>query len=473
MNAQFLFVVGYLLLMVGISAYLKQKMVKSSDDFAVAGRKLPLIVLVGTLLATWCGGGGISGSAGLVYNNGPLFGILLFSGAPLGMVVLYFISGAVRKSTTYTIPELFELRYGSAARNLAAICIILAYIGTTASQFKAAGNIFMITSGVDFIPSTLICIAFMALLALLGGMVSVAYTDALSAFLMVFGFLFGILSLSSPFGGFSGVLAQMPEGKDTMFGSMNAIQAVGYVLPTLFLVLGDQNMIQRFSSAKDSKTARQSNVGLVIAEIVVCALIIALVTCAIPFYATNDTPDTILFQLAADYLSPVLGGIVMATCMSFVITTGDSYLLSTASNITYDVWVRLIKKDADDKQKMTALRFSILLVAVLSFVLGFYFPDILSVQMYAYTMYGATITPALICALFYKKATKAGGLAGIIAGAVVTILWDVILNSPFGIKSAIISVPLAFLAIFLVSAMTQNWDKVPLEAVYARSDEEK
>ena len=142
MDVRFLFVVGYLLLMVGVSLYLKRKMVKSSDDFAVAGRRLPMIVLVGTLLATWCGGGGISGSAGLVYKNGPLFGILLFAGAPIGMIVLYFISGAVRKSTTYTIPELFELRYGAAARNLAAICIILAYIGTTASQFKAAGNIF-------------------------------------------------------------------------------------------------------------------------------------------------------------------------------------------------------------------------------------------------------------------------------------------------------------------------------------------
>ena len=246
MSVQFYFVVGYLLLMVGVSIYLNRQKVKSSDDFAVAGRKLPMIILVGTLLATWCGGGGISGSAGMIYSQGPLFGILLFSGAPIGMIVLYFISGAVRKSTTYTIPELFELRYGSMARNLAAICIILAYVGTTASQFKAAGNIFMLTSGIDYIPSTIICVVFMALLALIGGMVSVAYTDALSAFLMVFGFLFGIISLSSNFGGFGQIVANLPEGKNTMFGSLNAIQVAGYVLPTLFLVLGDQNMIQRF-----------------------------------------------------------------------------------------------------------------------------------------------------------------------------------------------------------------------------------
>lgn len=159
--------------------------------------------------------------------------------------------------------------------------------------------------------------------------------------------------------------------------------------------------------------------------------------------------------------------------MSFIVTTGDSYLLSTASNLTYDIWGLYIKKEADDRQKINVLRVSIVIVAVLAFVLGFYFPDILSVQLYAYTMYGATITPALLCALFYKKATKAGGVAGIVCGAVMTIIWDVILKSPGGVKSAIVSVPLAFIAIFVVSALTQNGGKVSIEAIYARSDEKE
>ncbi len=471
MNLLFGCVLVYLIFMVGVSLYLSRKKVKSSDDFAVAGRSLPMIVLVGTLLATWCGGGGITGTAGLIYSNGPLFGILAFSGAPLGMILLYFIAGAVRKSTTYTIPELFELRYGSAARALATICIVLAFIGTTASQFKAAGNIISITTGMPFEIATILCVVFMVLLALIGGMVSVAYTDALSAFLMVGGFLAGIFCVSGQFGGFGSLLSNLPEGKNSLLGTLTLTQAAGYVLPTLFLVLGDQNMIQRFSSAKDSKTARKSNVGLVLAEVVVCALIIGLITCAIFAFPTNDSPDTVLFQLSAQFLPPVIGGIVMAACMSFIVTTGDSYLLSTASNLTYDIWGLYIKKDADDKQKLNVLRISIIIVAVLAFVLGFYFPDILSVQMYAYTMYGATITPALICALFYKKATKAGGIAGIAVGAVMTILWDVILKSPGGVKSAIVSVPLAFIAIFVVSALTQNGPKVSVDAVYARSDE--
>ena len=54
-----------------------------------------------------------------------------------------------------------------------------------------------------------------------------------------------------------------------------------------------------------------------------------------------------------------------------------------------------------------------------------------------------------------------------------TIIWDVILKSPGGVKSAIVSVPLAFIAIFVVSALTQNGGKVSIEAIYARSDEKE
>lgn len=89
-------------------------------------------------------------------------------------------------------------------------------------------------------------------------------------------------------------------------------------------------------------------------------------------------------------------------------------------------------------------------------------------QMYAYSMYGAAITPALVCALFSKSVTKAGGFAGILGGGIATIIWEVILKSPMGIKSAIITVPFSFLLIFVVSYLTRNGSKVSIEEVYAK-----
>ena len=465
-------IAAYIVVIVVAGIYLTRKKVKNSDDFAVANRSLPAIVLIGTLLATWCGAGGITGSANMIWQNGPLFGILIFIGAPVGMILLYLVSGKVRQATTYTIPELFELRYGTTARAIATVCIVLGYIGILASQFMAAGNIVNLVTGIDIKTATIICGILIVILAVTGGMVSVAYTDAMSAFLIVGGFLIAIPMLSGQIdGGFFGMFASLPEGKNTFSGNLNVIQAIGYVFPIFFLVLGDQNMIQRIGAAKDVKTAKRSGKGLVVAEVLVCALIIITVTTGIFLIPEMDNPDTVIFQLAIGFLPPLIAGLLLSGCMAFVITTGDSYVLSIASNITYDIWGRFINKNADDKQKLRFLRISAFAVAIVAYVLGEFFPDILSVQMYAYSMYGASITPALVCALFSKNVTKAGGLAGILGGGISTIIWEVVLKSPFGIKSAIITVPFSFALIFIVSYFTKNGSKVALEEVYVKKAE--
>ena len=441
-------VVLYLVGVLCVGLYLTKKKVKNSDDFAVANRSLPTIVLIGTLLATWCGAGGITGSANLIWRNGPLFGILIFMGAPIGMLLLYLVSGRVREATTYTIPELFEIRYGTAARVIATVCIVLGYVGILSSQFTAAGSLINLTTGVDL-------------------NTAVAYTDAIGAFLFVGGFLVAIPILSGQVdGGFFGVFANLPEGRNSFIGNLTLMQALGYIFPIFFLVLGDQNMIQRMGAAKDVKTAKQSGLGLVISEIVVCALIITLTTTGIYLLPNIDRPDTVIFQLAISFLPPLFGGILMAACMSFIITTGDSYVLTIASNVTYDIWHRFFHREATDREKLMTLRVSAVAISVLAYIMGRFFPDILSVQMYAYSMYGASVTPALVCALFAKNVTKAGGVCGILAGGVGTIIWEILLKSPFGIKSAIITVPLSFAVIFIVSAMTKGSGVVPLSKVY-------
>ncbi len=460
-------VVLYLVVVLSVGLYLTKKKVKNSDDFSVANRSLPTIVLIGTLLATWCGAGGITGSANLIWRNGPLFGILIFMGAPIGMLLLYLVSGRVREATTYTIPELFEIRYGTAARVIATVCIVLGYVGILSSQFTAAGNLINLTTGVGLNGAVIVSGLIMLILAVTGGMISVAYTDAIGAFLFVGGFLVAIPILSGQVdGGVFGVFANLPEGRDSFTGSLNFVQALGYIFPIFFLVLGDQNMIQRMGAAKDVKTAKQSGLGLVISEIIVCALIITVTTTGIYLLPNIDRPDTVIFQLAINFLPPLFGGVLMAACMSFIITTGDSYILTISSNVTYDIWHRFFHRDATDREKLMTLRVSAVAISVLAYVMGRFFPDILSIQMYAYSMYGASVTPALVCALFAKNVTKAGGVCGILAGGVGTIIWEIALKSPFGIKSAIITVPLSFAVIFIVSAMTKESGVVPLSQVY-------
>ena len=461
----------YLLALVIYGLVIAHKKVKTADDMVTGGHRIPFIILVGSLLATWCGGGGITGSAGVVYSGGPWVGAITFAAPPLGSILLYFIAGKVRKSNKGTVPEIMGARYGKAASIISALCVMLAYVGVLATQLKAAANILVLlcsSSGVELSHSMAltICTVVIVVITVGGGMVSVAYSAAISALIMIGGFFLAIPFLISVANSQGAVL---PPEKTTITGGMSGMQILGYFLPSLALMLGDQNMLQRFASAKNSDEAKKSNIGMFIGELLVIVSIIALVTQSAKLYPSLETPSNVIFQTAVDYLPLAFGALVMCACMAFIVTTADSYLLSSATNLTNDIYVKYIRKDATDKQKMLVLRVTIVVFSAIAVALTLYFPTVLALQMTAYTMYGAAITPAILFALFSKRVTPAAGLAGIIVGGLATIVWT-LMGTPGGVQCAIVAVPASVIAILLVSAVTKNSDPArSLNALYTNN----
>ena len=458
----------YLLALVIYGLVIAHKKVKTADDMVTGGHRIPFIILVSSLLATWCGGGGITGSAGVVYSGGPWVGAITFAAPPIGIILLYFIAGKVRKSNKVTVPEIMEARYGKAASIISALCVMLAYVGVLATQLKAAADILVLlcsSSGVELSHglALTICTVVIVVITVGGGLVSVAYSDAISALIMIGGFFLAIPFLISVANSQGAVL---PPEKTTITGGMSGVEILGYFLPSLALMLGDQNMLQRFASAKNSDEAKKSNIGMFIGEILVVASIIALVTQAAKLYPSLETPSNVIFQVAVDYLPLAFGALVMCACMAFIVTTADSYLLSSATNLTNDIYEKYIRKDATDKQKMLVLRVTIVVFSAIAVALTLYFPTVLALQMTAYTMYGAAITPAILFALFSKRVTPAAGLAGIIVGGLATIVWT-LMGTPGGVQCAIVAVPASVIAILLVSAVTKNSDPArSLDALY-------
>ena len=367
---------AYLVLLTIFGLIVARKKVKTSDDMVTGGHRIPFIILVGTLLATWCGGGGITGSASVVYTGGPWVGLITFAAPPIGIILLYFIAGKVRKSNKVTVPEIMGARYGKAASIIAALCVMLAYVGVLATQLKAAADIIVLlcaSSGIEISHglALTICTALIAIITVGGGLVSVAYSDAISALLMIGGFFLAIPFL---IGVANSQGATLPPEKMTITGGMSGWELLGYFLPSLALMLGDQNMLQRFASAKNSDEAKKSNIGMFIGEILVIISIVLVVTQAAKLYPTLDVPSNVIFQVAVDYLPLAFGALVMCACMAFIVTTADSYLLSSATNLTNDIYVKYIRKDATDKQKMLVLRGTIIVFSFIAVALTLYFP---------------------------------------------------------------------------------------------------
>src|SRR5882762_10342846 len=114
--------------------------VKTKADYLVAGRSLPALVLVLTLLTSWIGAGSLFAGAENAYRNG-FAALWLPAGGWLGLLLIYFIAPRARRFAQFTLPDLLEARYNQTARVLGTIAILFAYVGITSYQFKGGGNV--------------------------------------------------------------------------------------------------------------------------------------------------------------------------------------------------------------------------------------------------------------------------------------------------------------------------------------------
>ena len=118
------------------TAVLRSVRVHSQADFLVAGRSLRWPVLIFTLLSSWIGAGSLFAGGENAYRNG--FAALWQSaGGWFGLIVIALIAGRARRFAQFTVPDLLETRYNTAARIFATIAIVISYTMITSYQFKA------------------------------------------------------------------------------------------------------------------------------------------------------------------------------------------------------------------------------------------------------------------------------------------------------------------------------------------------
>ncbi|MGQ7788223.1 sodium:solute symporter family protein [Nesterenkonia sp. PF2B19] len=430
----------------------RSKKISTGDDFIFAGRQLPTVVMVGTLVATWVGSGTIIGGASFVYSYGPLASLIFFAGTPLGILVLYVLARRIRVAGSYTVPQILEMRFGISVRMLAAAITILAYIGIVAYQFTGGGSIIALVTGLTPGQGAIIATLIITFLALGGGLKSVAWSDFFSAAIIVTGLLIAVPLVLGHTDGFTGWWENLPEDATTFSGGLSALALLGYFLPTFLLIIADQNMYQRLGASKDPAAARHAMAGMFFASFLIYFPVIVLATAAITLLPDGDPGDAVLGLASAGLMPTVLGGLILASALAFIITTGSSFLLSVGSNIVYDGFARFSRGELSDRRRIVTHRLTILVIAVLAYVLGTFFPTVLELQMYSYTVYGVALVPPLMAAFFWRRATTPAVLTSMGLGVLVTIGWEQLADSE--LNAVIVSLPAAVVALVVVSLVT-------------------
>ena len=443
-------IIVYLLLMVFAGVWAGRKTSNDKDGFLLAGRQLPLIVLVGTLLATWFGGGTVVGGANFVYKTGPWAGVFFFIGAPLGALVLMALAPKIREMSKYTVPEILEKTYGEKTRFVASICVLLAYTGIVSYNFTGAGYIVNLVTGFDSTYSVIIAAVIMVFLAVTAGMNSVAWTDFLSAALIFFGMGFGLYYAADSAGGYAAAYASLTTQQASVTGGLSLIQLAGYTLPLFFLYMGDQNQLQRYGCAKTPAEARKSAQLLFFGMLIVIFFVLSYCLFAVKLLP-DIKGDTAIMRMATDFVPFIFGAPILCACVAFLVTTGDSFILSAATNIMIDIVQKYFKPDMTDAQLVKGTRIAIVGVGVFSYVMAVYLPEVLAMQMYSYSIYGAGVTIPLLGAFLWKKASPAGGMASVLSGGAAILVWDMFLKRPMGLNGIIVAVPLAVAALVVFS----------------------
>jgi SSS family transporter len=424
----FAFIAIYLLILV-LFAFYKKKDIKNSDDFSVAGRKLPFYILITTLLAAWIGSGTLIAGAEFTYRVG-LAGFWMPAGAWFGIFLMYFISKKIRRVELYTAPDILGHFYNNTARVLGSITIIIAYTAIVAYQFRAGGIILELVTNMPYERGVLLTAIFVITYTAVAGMISVAYTDIINGWLVIISSIISLFILIINGGGLSNIILQIQESdplKLTMFGHINFIEALGYFIPTLALLLGEASMYQKFSSAKNERHAKIATIGWVIGTIIVESVFVFIALIASSMFTLeelNYRPESIILYTAKHALPIIFGGLLLAGSVAIILSTADSFLLAPATSFVKDIYQKFFRKDAKQNEIILVSRLTVIALGVFAYLQISLFKSVLSMAMYAYTMYGASLTPAILAALLMKKVSPFAATLSIIVGMLTTVIFE-------------------------------------------------
>lgn len=446
---------GYILILTAIIIY-KSTTVKSEEDFVVAGRSVPVYLLVGTLVTTWIGSGSLFGTAGLTFQVG--FSELWFSlGAWIGILAVYFIAARVRRISQYTLTDILEKRYAPLARLLGTITIMVAYLIIAGYQFKGGGRFLSILTegGITVEQGTLITFLIIIAFTALAGMVSIVSIDIFNGIIMIVGICIAVPVAISGFGGWGEVVNTIKEVNPDhlkVAGGHDTWWYFAIALPTLILLLSESSVYQKFSSARDATSARKAVMGMFIGVVVIEVLMCVLAVVGFAMYSGDERfivdgvinkpmSEEIILRIGFEKLPAFVGSMLFAGGAAIILSTGNTFLMVTSTNLSRDIIEKYFVKGASEKTKLTIQRISIVVLGIIAFLIMTRFEQILDMALISYTMIGASLAPALLATFFWRRVTKEGGIASILAGMLTVALIEALNRMGVELDLGVITFP--------------------------------
>ena len=447
-------VIGYLVGMLVIGYVVGKLKIKNADDYMVAGRRMGVFMVAFSLSANNIGGGSTTGLAGKAFTSWGMSAVWYVLAASIAMIPLAYFAPKIRKTMAVTIPEVVGRRFGKFSSGFSAILNILALFCLTSSQIAASGSVVSVLTGID----TRICLLIAGLVVILyttfGGMIADQISDLVQFIIIFFG-----LAIATPFvikgcGGWSTIASKLP-GDQLSFTKIGWVAIIGYIFNYFCTFLSGPEMISRFESAKDEKTAQRASLvsAVLMAAMAIFPTLLGLAALSVSDTLGNISSNSAMMAVTQTYAPTIITGIVSAAIISATMSSADSNLLCMSTMIINDLYIPYSGKNLEGMKEVKATRICNMICCAVAVFISFFGINIVTMNTFAFAIRCAGPFAAYGLGLVVPKATKHSGQISIITGTIGVVVWQILSGGGFylGVLPVVFGCAVGTITFFLVN----------------------
>ena len=432
LTAFYVIVGAYLVLVCGIGLY-NYRRASTEEGFLAAGRSLGPIIGGATLMANQVSAGATIGMVGFHYFSGISYAWtwpLVWIG---WVVAALFVAPRIRRVPGLTLPDFFAARFESNwARGLAALFILVVYAVMLSAQYQAGGLLFGLVGGMEYPRAVLLVAGITTAYTVLGGMYSNAYVGMLKAILLLASYAIAVPWLLSHVGSVKDIGEALTAFDPRLTGNWFGWRQLIAISMAIGLGLAASPYeISAFYSMQSQRATRMA-IGysfLFQACIGVGVLLFGLsMRVAMP---QLPDPDLATPVLGMSILPPWIGLLVLLAAVVTFTRTGGAILLTVASAVSHDIYVKLIRPGASERAKVLASRLAVITFSAIPVALALRQLDLVNfIVIWAAKLMVSFLFIPVVVGLNWRRATRAGAIASMLGGMTTCLIWSR-LGSPY------------------------------------------
>ena len=437
--------VAYGLVLIAIALWSRRES-RSVAGYFVAGKQLPSWVIGFSTNTTGESAWLLLGLTGMGYAVG-IHALWIVLGEVLGVTLSWVLVALPFKEYTdrydaITVPDYLEARFRDTRhvfRFVSLIIILSMVTAYTAAQLTAIGKVFDSFLATGYATGVIIGAVIILYYTSVGGFKAVAYSDLLQGVLMFLGLLILPIVGFVAAGGWGAVMSGIFQENPALLRPMGefgwsvsgVVSAVGFV-GIGFAFLGAPQLLTRFMAARNREEIVK---GSLIAVICIIFFDVGAVFAGIAgrhLFPGLADPETILATMSAELFPPIFTGIFLIIVLAASMSTVDSLLILASSAVVLDIMQKVFKPNLSEVQLSLFAKLTTVIIGAVAFAFAigearmiFWF------VLFAWSGLASAFTPVVLCSLFWKRTTREGAIAGMIAGFLTVVVWVIVFKERF------------------------------------------